>query len=123
MRKDNPFDRLFRLGAETWTEDRIQQFKEDVESGFFDTDPVEKYNGYRRSEVNGDVTEEVLVDGEWITLSEAEPDTGGSGVDFVETEDGYEFTLDVSGYIPLGSFDASASINNGVIRVEVTSVE
>jgi len=47
----------------------------------------------------------------------------GGGMMFEETENGYSFTFDAPQYLTPGVFSASASVDNGTVKVELSSVE
>jgi len=47
----------------------------------------------------------------------------GGKFNFEQTENGYSFTFDAPQYLTPGIFSASASVDNGTVKVELSSVE
>lgn len=75
--------------------------------------------GHRVEIVDGEVTEEYLVDGDWMTLDEYREHkrTDDTSYDFRETNTQQSLTMDLSGEIRDGYGVAEASVNNGVLDV------
>lgn len=122
MKRDSPFDRLFRSAGKKWTKSAIDEFMEEVQRGMNTAhEPLPEYAGYRRTELDGEVTEEVYEDGEWKPLGEAQ--SNDETFEVSRTGDGYTLTLDVSGCLPLRDFKTSASLNDGVLEVTFDSAD
>lgn len=105
--KSHPFDRLF----DELTRDYLFRDMKDIMQS-----PQEMQKtvseGRRVERVNGETTEYYLDEnGEWQEVEEDRP------LDFSETENGYRLTVDASQYLPVGNFETSASVNNGVVEV------
>lgn len=116
MNRDNPFDRLFRLGNNNrhWTDEMVEEFIESFntpDSGFVT-------EGRRVENVNGEITEYELEDGEWV---EVDDDSDGVTVEVTAgSDEPIRATIDLSSKIGLGKPKsvASATFNNGILDVE-----
>lgn len=77
----------------------------------------QEYDGHRVEVVDGDVTEQYLVDGEWVDKREFLEQQNSDDDSVFDLMDG-TFTIDLSSEITGEKAVAEANINNGVLTVE-----